>query len=85
MYLLAGDYEKAIEYCGRATRLSPNYANAWADLFLAYSGQAEAGKPNVTAMRRTLAQLKTTARGNALLMSTMPEYESLLRSWSSRK
>jgi tetratricopeptide (TPR) repeat protein len=43
MHLLTGDYERAIEYCSRATRLSPTYANAWADLFHAYVGLAEAG------------------------------------------
>lgn len=85
MYLLSGDFEKAIEYCSRATRLSPTYANAWADLFLAYVGQAESGKANLPAMRRTFARLKSTAKGDALLMRTLPAYESTLKQWEKQR
>ena len=85
MYLLAGDYERAIEYCGRATKLSPMYANAWADLFLAYVGQAESGKVDLPAMRRVFARLKATAKGDALLEREVPEYEALLGKWEKRR
>jgi len=79
--LLASDYEHAIEYCSRATRLSPTYAHAWADLFLAYVAQAEAGTVDLAAMRRTLAQLKATAKGDALLKRKVPDWEAILEDW----
>jgi tetratricopeptide (TPR) repeat protein len=78
MHLLTGDYQHAIEYCSRATRLSPTYAHAWADLFHAYVGHAEAGTVDLAAMRRTLARLKATAKGVALLERRVPDYEATL-------
>jgi tetratricopeptide (TPR) repeat protein len=84
MHLLASDYEHAIEYCSRATRLSPTYAHAWADLFLAYVAQAEAGTVDLAAMRRTLARLKATAKGDALLKRQVPYFETNLEDWEKR-
>jgi hypothetical protein len=83
MHLLASDYEQAIEYCSRATRLSPTYAHAWADLFLGYVAQAEAGTVDL-ALRRTLARLKATAKGDALLKRQVPYFETVLGDWEKR-
>ena len=84
MHLLTGDYKHAIEYCSRATRLSPTYANAWADLFYAYVGQAEAGTVDLAAMRHTLAGLRATAKDVALLERRVPDYEAILEDWEKR-
>jgi tetratricopeptide (TPR) repeat protein len=84
MQLLSGNFERAVEYCQRATRMAPTYANAWADLFLAYSGRAETENPDVAGMRHALARLKATARGDDLLMTTVPDYERTLSQWETR-
>ena len=77
MYLMSGEYEQAIANCRRATQLMPEYANAWADLFLAYSGQAESGQADLDAMREVLHHLKATAQGDALLEPILPEYQRM--------
>lgn len=78
MCLLSGDFAHGVEYCQRAATLSPTYANAWADLFLAYAGQAESGKVDLPAMRRALARFKATGKGDAVLMKAVPAYEARL-------
>ena len=84
MHLMAGDYEQAIECCRRATELEPDYGNAWADLFLAYDGQARSGgRPNLAAMRDALAQMKGAAKTDALLASAAPSYEAVLNEWEA--
>jgi tetratricopeptide (TPR) repeat protein len=83
MYLLQGEFEKAAESCLKATRMSPSYPNAWAELFLAYDGMARKGTIDIAAMRNALARLKTTSKGDPLLTGVLPQYESILRRWES--
>ena len=60
MYLMSGEYEQAIANCRRATQLMPEYANAWADLFLAYAGQAESGQADLDAMVAEIEKWQNT-------------------------
>ena len=79
IHLISGDYDRAIECCERAVSISPSYAHAWGDLFLAYEGAGETHKPNLDALRRVLRQLKATATPDHLITSIIPEYEGRLR------
>ena len=78
MYLLSGDYNKAIECSKRAVSIMPRYAYAWADLFQAYDLAGQSGKPNLKALRRALRQIKATGKNDKLLASSIKKYEARL-------
>jgi tetratricopeptide (TPR) repeat protein len=81
MYLLQEDFDKAVECCGRAVRISPDYSYAWNDLFQALEGQAQKGKLNLPAMRQAFQGLKTTVGDDRLLTPEVSRVEVSLRQW----
>jgi len=84
MHLLREDFNLAVECCRRAVSLVPDYSYAWSDLFMAYEGQARNGHVNLPAMRKALARLRATARGDALLAQPIVEFTASLRQWELR-
>lgn len=84
MHLLRQNYDEAVECCRRALSIIPGYSNAWSDLFLAYEGQARNGHVNLPGMRRALARLKATSRGDTLLAPAVTEFQASLRQWELR-
>jgi tetratricopeptide (TPR) repeat protein len=81
MYLLREDFDQAVDCCLRAVEITPDYSYAWNDLFLGYEGQARNGKVNLAGMRRALARLKATVRGDALLTPGVARAQGSLRRW----
>jgi tetratricopeptide (TPR) repeat protein len=84
MHLLRQNYDEAVECCRRALSITPDYSNAWSDLFLAYEDQARNGHVNLPGMRRALARLKATTRGDTLLAPVVTEFRASLRQWELR-
>jgi len=83
MYLLQGDFDKAVECCERAVRISPDYSYAWNDLFQGLEGQAQKGKLNLPAMRQAFARLKATVGDDRLLTPEVDRVEVSLRQWEN--
>jgi tetratricopeptide (TPR) repeat protein len=81
MYLLREDFDQAVDCCLRAVEITPDYSYAWNDLLLGYEGQARNGKVNLAGMRRALARLKATVRGDALLTPGVARAQESLRRW----
>jgi tetratricopeptide (TPR) repeat protein len=81
MHLLRGDFDTAVECCRRAVRITPDYAYAWNDLLLGLEGQARQGRVDLPEMRRALARLKATGRGDALLAPEVTRVEASIRQW----
>jgi tetratricopeptide (TPR) repeat protein len=79
-YLIRGEYERAIESCGRAVEIMPAYAAAWSDLFWAYDGWAQQGHVDLGGLRRAAEGLQ--ASGDAeLVAQAWPDIEAALRRW----
>jgi tetratricopeptide (TPR) repeat protein len=84
IHLLREDFDKAVDCCQRALSIVPDYSNAWSDLFMAYEGQARNGHVNLPGMRRALARLKATSRGDTLLAPAITAFQTSLRQWELR-
>jgi len=80
--LIAGQLERAIEYCGRAVAIMPSYAAAWSDLFWAYDGRAQQGHVDLAGLRRASAGF--AASGDAELVAQAgPEIERTVEKWEA--
>jgi len=84
IHLLREDFDKAVDCIQRALSIVPDYSNAWSDLFMAYEGQARNGHVNLSGMRRALARLKATSRGDTLLAPAITAFQASLRQWELR-
>jgi len=77
-YLMRDDFERAIEYCGRAVGLLPSYGAAWADLFMAYEGRAREGHIDLDGLRRAAKGLKDSGEAEIIARES-PKFERAIR------
>lgn len=82
MYHLKREYDKAILNYKRAIEISPDYAYAWHDLFLAYDELAARGVLHLEDMRYAYQKLRETAAGwPAMSPKHLAKLEKRLHYW----
>jgi tetratricopeptide (TPR) repeat protein len=76
---MRGDQKSALANYQEAVRLSPDFASAWHDMFLAYLQLAKKGDTHLQEMRHALNRLKQTSANVPIIAQSIPVFQRYLQ------